>query len=246
MTPEYADRYRALHDHHWWWRSRESLVLGWVDRLHRRSPRRRILDVGCGDGLLFDRLARFGAVEGLEPDASLVRDPRWRPAIRHESMGPEFRAARPYDLVLMLDVLEHIADDLGALAAARRALAPGGHLLMTVPALPWLWSRHDEANEHHRRYLPRGLGRLLARAGFAVESIRYAFAWTVGPLLARRLLAPARGDAPGAGDYAVAIPPPALNRALTLLSRGEHAAGRLVPWPIGGSLLAVARNGADS
>jgi len=246
VTADYARRYRALHDRHWWWRSREAMVLGCVARLHRRAPRRRILDVGCGDGLLFDRLARFGEVDGLEPDASLVADPRWLPRIKNQPMDPGFRADRPYDLVLMLDVLEHIADDLGALVAARGALRPGGHLLLTVPALPWLWSRHDEANAHHRRYTPRGLGPLLARAGFAVETLRFAFAWTVGPLLARRLLAPARGDSSGAGDYAVAIPPPALNRALTVLSRGEHALGRIVPWPIGGSLLAVARNGGGA
>src|SRR4029079_14886838 len=106
----------------------------------------------------------FGAVEGLEPDAGVVTDPRWQPAIRSAPLGPDFRAEEPYDLILLLDVLEHIADDVAALAAARRALRPGGHLLVTVPALPWLWSRHDEANHHHRRYLPRGLRRSLRQA----------------------------------------------------------------------------------
>ena len=56
----------------------------------------------------------------------------------------------------MLDVLEHIEDDAGALAAARDALAPGGRLLLTVPAMPCLWSRHDEANCHFRRYTRGG------------------------------------------------------------------------------------------
>ena len=241
MTADYACRYRALHDSHWWWRSREALVLGEVDALHRRAPRRRILDVGCGDGLLFGQLERFGAVDGLEPDGSLVRDPRWRSRIEVRGLCPDFRPERPYDLVLMLDVLEHIADDRAALESARDALNPGGHLLMTVPALPWLWSRHDEANAHHRRYGPKRLAAVLGAAGFVVESLRFAFAWTVGPMLARRLLAPARGDAEGAGDYSVTIPPPAINRTLCALSRADHAVGRWVRWPIGSSLLAVAR-----
>ncbi len=240
MQADYARRYRTLWDRHWWWRSREALLLDRIGRLHRRSPLRRILDVGCGDGLFFEKLGRFGEVEGLEPDASLVLDPRWRSKIRVGSLGPGFRADGPFDLVLMLDVLEHIQDDRGALASAREALRPGGHLLVTVPALPWLWSRHDEANEHHRRYLPGTLGRTLADAGLEIVTLRYAFFWTVAPLLARRWLAPA-GSGAGVADYAVTIPPDPINRAMTALSRAEHAVGRFVRWPLGSSLLAVAR-----
>src|SRR5690349_11137166 len=79
VLPEYARSYRRLWERHWWWRSREAFVLRWIERLHDRSPRRRILDVGCGDGLFFEQLEQFGAVEGLEPDPSLIDDPRWRP-----------------------------------------------------------------------------------------------------------------------------------------------------------------------
>jgi SAM-dependent methyltransferase len=247
LRAEYVQRYRTLWERHWWWRSRESYLLGWIERLHRRSPCGRILDVGCGDGLFFDRLERFGRVEGLEPDASLIHDPRWRGRIQLGELGPGFRASDPYDLVLMLDVLEHIADDLGALAAARAALRPGGHLLLTVPALPWLWSRHDEANAHHRRYDPRGLRSLLVESGLRVETVRFFFFWTVVPLLARRWLNPAAAEAGTAlADYAVPIPPGAINGALTFLSRCEHAAGRFVHWPIGSSILAVARHDSPS
>ncbi len=144
-----------------------------------------------------------------------------------------------FDLVLMLDVLEHIADDLSALESAKSALRTGGHLVLSVPALSLLWSRHDEANAHHRRYNPQGLRRLLDTAGFEVETVRYFFFWTVAPMLLRRVLAPA-GTARGAADYDVAIPPAPINRTLETLSRLEHAAGRWVRWPWGSSLLAVA------
>jgi SAM-dependent methyltransferase len=214
-------------------------LLSCVNRLHRQAARRRILDVGCGDGLFFDRLQRFGQVEGIEPDDRIVQDPRWRSRIRPEALGPDFSSSREYDLVLLLDVLEHIDDDLAALRSARSALREGGHLLLTVPALPWLWSRHDEANEHYRRYTRAGLRRVLIEAGFEVEVVRFFFFWTVAPLLVRRWRTPA-----GAGvvDYDVAIPPAPVNRALTLLSCCEHAAGRVVRWPLGSSLLAIARN----
>ncbi len=241
MTPEYARRYRTLHDGHWWWRSREALVLAEVGRLHRKTPRRRILDVGCGDGLLFGPLGAFGEVEGLEPDASLVQDSRWRSRIMVRPLSVDFRPSRPFDLVLMLDVLEHIADDASALRAVHGALRPGGHLLLTVPALNALWSRHDEANAHHRRYERADLTRALEAAGFVVETLRFAFAWAVAPLLARRLLSPAKGPTEGTGNYAVSIPPRPINQGLQALSRVDHAVGRHLRWPIGSSLLAVAR-----
>ena len=241
MQAAYAQRYRTLWEHHWWWRSREAHVLATIGRLARSSRVGRVLDIGCGDGLFFGALARFGEVDGLEPDEALLGDPRWRSRIAIGRLGEGFRPGRTYDLVLMLDVLEHIEDDRAALESAYALTRPGGVLLLTVPALSWLWSRHDEANAHHRRYRPSGLREVLDGSGFAVESVRYFFAWTVVPMLLRRWLAPAgRGRA----DYDVAIPAPPINRALTAYSRAEHAVGRLFPWPIGSSLLAVARRPA--
>jgi hypothetical protein len=74
-------------------------------------------------------------------------------------------------------------------------------------------------------------------AGLRVVDIRHAFAWTVGPLLARRWLAPAADDS----EYRVSIPPRPINLALDLLSRLDHGIGRHVRWPVGGSLIALAR-----
>jgi SAM-dependent methyltransferase len=244
---DYAQGYRLLWEHHWWWRSREAYLLGWIGRLHRRAPRSRlrILDVGCGDGLFFERLEAFGPVEGLEPDANVVTDPRWRDQIRPAALGEPSAAVREksYDLVLMLDVLEHIADDREALRAARSAVRPGGHLLLTVPALGWLWSRHDEVNDHFRRYNRSLLVALLRDAGFKVETVRYFFVWTVAPMLVRRWVSRPRAGRAGrpARDAAVSIPPTPVNKLLTLASRGEHALGNLIRWPIGSSLLALAR-----
>lgn len=240
VRAEYARRYRELWRGHWWWRARAAWLRGWVGRLAPRDGRGRILDVGCGDGLFFDDLARFGAVDGLEPDGTLLGDGPWRDRIAVVPLDERFRPEEPYDLVLMLDVLEHIEDDAGALLAARDALRPGGRLLLTVPALGWLWSRHDAANAHYRRYGPRGLRARLEAAGFVVETLRFFFAWTVGPLLLRRLLAPDDGG-DGVADYDVSIPPTPINRALEALSRLDLALGRAIRWPLGSSLIAVGK-----
>ncbi len=245
MQAEYARQYRTLWERHWWWRSREAHVLSWVKWLKKEHPAPwRILDVGCGDGLFFEALEPFGKVEGLEPDASLVNDPRWRERIKiaRLSENAETLQDSAYDLILMLDVLEHIDDHHAALRTLSKSLLPGGRLLLTVPALQWLWSGHDVANEHYRRYDRGTLRRVLEESGFRVESLRFYFLWTVLPMLARRWLDPAGRRV--AADHAVSIPPPMLNRMLTIASRGEHALGRFVRWPSGSSLLAVASKSA--
>ncbi len=71
-----------------------------------------------------------------------------------------------FDLVVSLDVIEHLEDDLAALREFRRTVAPGGALLVTVPAYQWLWSGHDEINHHHRRYTRRSLQRVAEQAGW--------------------------------------------------------------------------------
>lgn len=239
MHASYADRYRTLWERHWWWRSRERFVLGWLRNLTRDAEvRPRLLDVGCGDGLFFERLESLGDVSGIESDPALVRDPRWKGRIHVGSIADA--ATSSYDVVLMLDVLEHIADDRAALVEVRRALRPGGRLLLTVPALMWLWSGHDVVNEHHRRYHRSDLRAVLTDAGFTVETVRYFFVWTIGPMLARRLLIPA-GSAELACDRGVAIPWEPVNRFLTAWSAAEHTLGRFARWPLGSSLLAVAR-----
>ncbi|WZO99252.1 class I SAM-dependent methyltransferase [Isosphaeraceae bacterium EP7] len=236
MRDDYARAYAELARRHWWWRSRQALVLKRLAALPRLEGA-RILDVGCGAGVVLDALANLGEAEGLEPDARLAAEATHPGAIRVVPFGPEFRATTPYDLVVMLDVLEHLDDDLGSLKAARSALAPGGWLLLTVPAMPSLWSRHDVVNEHRRRYRMRDLAAVIEGAGLRVVDVRHAFAWTVGPLLARRWLAPATDES----EYRVSIPPRPINAALDLLSRLDHSIGRLVRWPVGGSLIALAR-----
>src|SRR5256885_13982486 len=87
----------------------------------------------------------------------------------------------------MLDVLEHIQAERAAARRAAELLAPGGMLVLTVPALQVLWSEFDELSGHYRRYNRRTLQAVLERAGLQVVSVRYVYAWTVLPLFARKL-----------------------------------------------------------
>jgi SAM-dependent methyltransferase len=239
MQASYAINYRRLWEEHWWWRARRRFVLSWLDRLATRRSLTHILDVGCGDGLFFDDLARYGEPRGVESDASLVDSKgKWTQSISIAPFGAEYRDARRYDLVLMLDSLEHIEDDAAAATAAAELLEPGGFLFLTVPALPSLWSAHDEANRHFRRYTPDGLRAVINSAGLVLETANYYFGWAALPLYARKYLSSAQK---GEADYSVLPPPGLVNRTLYAVSLAEQTLTGLGGTPWGSSLFAVCR-----
>jgi len=243
MQESYSTIYADLWRRHWWWRVRHELVMRTVEQLFggkdKPPPQRTIFDIGCAGGVSFDDLSRYGEVYGSEPDPTLVNScPQWRQCIELTGFGPDYSASRQYDLVLMLDVLEHIEDAAGALGNLRRLLKPGGHAILTVPALQSLWSVHDVINRHHRRYDKMGLHRLIEDSGFAVRELRYFFIWPLGLMYLRKLLFGTKQRA--RKSYTVIVPPAPVNRLFAGLSRTEQRLMRLgVHWPLGSSLLAV-------
>ena len=235
MEASYAAQYGELYRRHWWWRAREAVVLQTLRRVRAGRGPGRVLDVGCGDGLFFDRLAEFGPVEGVEPDASLLTpgSPH-RARITVAPFDASFQPGHRYALVLMLDVLEHLEDPVGALRHARSLLEPDGRLVLTVPAFPWLWTHHDELNRHQVRYTRATLGAQVRKAGLRLDEARYFFRWTVPGKLAVRAREAVLG--PGGPERVPAAP---VNRALYLLSRAEQRLIGRLPLPFGTSLLAV-------
>ncbi len=239
--------YRELWERHWWWRSREALLRNEIASIAKESRIDRILDVGCGDGLFFDFLSTVGEVQGLEPDPFRVQSEKWAAKIRIAKIDSNLNIEKSFDFAVMLDVLEHIDDVQDALAAVSDALTPAGRLLITVPALPMLWSRHDESEGHFRRYTPSSLRESLREAGFQVESLRYFFGWTVGPMLIRRKVVPPGASKEMVARYRPQIPPEPISTLLEWMSRAEHFIGRrFFPLPIGSSLLALARSAEHS
>ena len=234
MEPEYARQYRDLYMKHWWWRAREDAVLHVLRRRVRPKVGLRILDVGCGDGLFFDRLAEFGDVEGIEPDEGLV-DPQgpYRARICTAPFDPHFRPAQPYSLVLMLDVLEHLDNPDQALRHAYRLLEPEGALLITVPAFQLLWTNHDVINHHRLRYRRQTLRPLLHKAGFTAAEEQYWFQWTCPVKLAVRLIEQAFRRPPALPH----IPSRWVNGALYSISRIEQRTLSQMGVPFGSTLM---------
>lgn len=241
MDRSYALGYRRLYEQHWWWRAREDQILSKLEEwASRRSPG-PILDVGCGDGLFFEKLERFGPVEGIEMDATGIRpDGPWASRIRLGAFDAGFDPGKTYALVLMLDVLEHLPDPALALRRAVELLRPEGMLLLTVPAFPILWTSHDEINHHYARYTRSSLAALVRGAGAQLLFSRYFFGWTAPVKFAVR----AKELVFGATAKPPSVPPPWLNRALYQACKIEQKIFRVVPLPFGSSLLAIARRPA--
>jgi SAM-dependent methyltransferase len=237
MDPEYARRYRDLYQRHWWWRAREALIVRTLEQLRPPDGWGAILDVGCSDGLFFDRLQHLGArVEGVESNPNLVsEDGPWRGQIHVRAFDATFRPAHQYSLILMLDILEHLADPLSALQHAVRLLEPQGRIIATVPAFTVLWTSHDDYNHHRTRFTRTRLTRLARDAGMRVDSMRYFFQWTCPVKLAQRMKERVLPGVPAPAG----IPPRWANAALYLLSRLEQTLLQPFPIPFGSSLLVV-------
>jgi SAM-dependent methyltransferase len=194
-----------------------------------------ILDVGCGDGLLFDRLMEFGDVEGIETCREIV-DPA-NPQFQKIHIGPfddSFRPGKQYSLILLLDVLEHIPDPGAALRRCESLLKPGGSLVITVPAFNVVWTNHDVLNHHMTRYRRATLIPLLQKAGFKIEDSAYWFQWTFPVKLAQRFTEKLFRLRPASPK----IPLLAVNRALCSLCSLEHSILRPLHLPFGTTLFA--------
>lgn len=235
MDSRYARDYRALYESHWWWRAREELI---VRTIRRFVPARcgAVLDVGCGDGLFFDRLQEFGPVEGVEFDPTGVSPGTpWRSRIHVQSFDEAFRPGKLYSLILMLDVLEHFEDPLPRLRRALELLEPEGVLIVTVPAFLSLWTSHDLLNHHHTRYTRSRLRDLVGRAGGVVRESRYFFQWIVPIKLAQHWKEKIRSASPESPR----IPASWLNRLFYRISVAEQRLLATPSIPFGSSLIAV-------
>ncbi len=231
-------------EHHWWYRGRRRIIRAELDRLPLRAEA-RILDAGCGSGRTLEELVDYGRVTGLElnPDAAEVARGRGCGDVRigrlEELPWPE----ESFDLITCLDVIEHTPDDRAALRELLRVCTPGGWLLATVPAYQSLWSYHDEANHHYRRYERATLRAAVNEAGWRLERMTSFNTLLLPPAavvrLAQRRLR-RNGAAEDAPSFDLQIGPAWLNGMLERplrMEAGWLARGRTLP--AGLSLLAV-------
>jgi SAM-dependent methyltransferase len=237
FTRERLERLRQIEGWHFWFAGRRELVR----RLLRRYARAAggvALDLGCGTGRALDELAGAGrALLGLDlrPEG-LAEARRARPAswlVQADATSLPL-ADGSVDVITALDVLEHL-DDHAALAEIRRVLRPGGILVLTVPALRWLWSYRDRDAGHLRRYHRRELAAQLGAAGLRVLWLNH-YQVVLLPLVALTRRLGRRG--PAWRDLEETRVP-GLNGVLSFVSRLEARLAAHVSWPAGSSLVVV-------
>jgi SAM-dependent methyltransferase len=232
------DRMAQLDQTHWWYVARRRILAAAIGRIVQPPKAARILEIGCGTGHNFGMLGGFGTVDAIEVDevARAMASARLGKTVGTAPLPTLDGVANgAYDLIALLDVLEHIEDDKAALASIRTKLKPGGRILVTVPANKWMWSAHDVVHHHFRRYNSATLAAAVSSAGLKLDYVSH-FNTLLFPLAAGfRLL----GKLTGRKEADDAQPPPAINALFTsVFGLERHLIGQ-VPLPFGVSLFAL-------
>lgn len=234
------DRMAAHDSHHWWYRARRDILADYVTREAKLPANARILEIGCGTGHNLPMLAQFGEVDAIEIDEAArdIASVRLGKPVG-EAPLPELTGVErgAYDMVAVLDVVEHIEDDVGALKAMAECLKPGGAILIAVPAHQWMWSAHDVVNHHKRRYSKATLDAAIKQAGLKHNGLSWfnslLFPAAVGARLAGKLT--------GKDDSDDSPPPKLLNTIFEKIFRMERYLVGRVPLTPGLSILTLAR-----
>ena len=238
---EYRRMFEA-EERQWWYAGMRAIGLALLDRELRGGSAhgRALLDAGCGTGNNLRHLDRRGRAVGIDLSEEALRFcvSRDVAAVRASVLALPFADAR-FDVVTSFDVIYHrwVPDDRAAVAEMARVLRPGGLLLVRVPALKALWGAHDEAVHSRHRYTRAELVALLEGCGLEVRRASYCNFFLFPLLVARRTLDRWLGRH-GSDVQFLPAPLEALFRALLLL---EARLVRLLPLPVGSSVVAIAR-----
>src|SRR5436190_5925703 len=236
------DRMRVLETAHWWFLGRRHVLTRLLAGL-ALPPRARILEAGCGVGGNIEMLAGFGTVAAFEPDEPSRDYVGARTGVTPvEGFLPDRvpYKKKSFDAVCAFDVVEHVDDDRGAVAALADLVAPGGYLIVTVPAYQWMWSRHDEVHHHKRRYSKAGLMEVFETSGLTPVKVSH-FNAVLFPLAAAVRLAKKLARIDSDDDQ---MPPAFVNTLLRRLFSLESGWLARHDLPFGLSIVAIAQRPA--
>jgi len=249
MNHEEYERMYRFEDTYWWFVARRKLIASLIKSYYGDRNDLRILDIGCGTGAMLDQLAPYGEVIGAdfaEQALAFCRQRGDRYALARSDARRLPFASNTFDIVTAMDIVEHIDNDKAAMSEILRVLKPGGRVFVTVPAYQSLWSEHDVALHHYRRYTAPMVKDLFQRIGLRIDKLTYSVtsifpaAWTFRQV-AKRL----RRRKPDAEPKADLIQvPPRVNQALISILDMETNAVNKITLPFGLTVACVAHKEA--
>lgn len=226
---------------HWWFAARSEIVRRMIESYGNLKPGDTILDIGCGTGAIMKELSDRYRVVGIDMSPIAVEYSKKR-GLKDVFVMPvqEFPRDR-YNVraALLLDVIEHIDDDIDVLNSAREIVGPEGRVIITVPAYMWMWGAHDLLHHHKRRYNAETLRAALDRAGLEPVKLTY-FNTLLFPLAAVKKLMD-RKKTPSIDDVSLDQPSGLVNKVFKSVFAAERGILPATNLPFGVSLLTVAR-----
>ncbi len=244
MEETFYEEYAQIEATHWWFEGRRTIF----DTLLRslNLPKDALLvDLGCGTGVNLNFLTTYGRAVGLDWGAVAAKYARARasvPVLRGDVTTLPFKTGS-IDLITAFDLVEHITDDQQCARELARVCKPGGYLMVTVPAYPWMWGRQDTINHHKRRYRGAEFAELFRQQGLEIRRFTYINTFLFPVVAAVRLFRRFVPEAEGTelvSDFTM-NKPGLVNSLLGKLFGAEALLIRRWNLPVGVSLLCVAR-----
>jgi SAM-dependent methyltransferase len=189
MSKKLLATFFEVEETHWWWIGRKNIIKSLLNSKGIKS-KNIILDAGCGTGSNIIFFNQFGTTYGIDISPVATKFCRRR-GIKNVLTGDVSKLpykSNFFDIVSCMDVLEHIENEKKVINEIFRVLKPGGKLILTVPALPFLFSKHDNAQGHFRRYNRNYLRKILILSGFMDGRITYFNTILSFPIIIFRLL----------------------------------------------------------
>ena len=233
---------------HWWFVARRRLVRALIKKYVPApfSEDSSYLDLGCGTGIVLEEIGRgFKPSVGLDISQGalgLTSERVSSPLVCGDACNLPF-ADNSFDMISCLDVFEHVRNDLNCIRECFRICKPGGYMVFSAPALDFLWSEHDEAIHHLRRYSWRSLRTKMEVGGFHVVKATYAVFTLLVPIMSIRFIAAFRRTRIEP-QTALSEIPRWVNRVLIALHDVENALSVSIGLPFGTGLVGVLRKRA--
>ncbi len=241
-----TEQFLLLERTHWWFEGRRRIFFSVLRQILGDRKDLKILDVGCGVGGMMEELREFGSPAGLELSASMIRRARDRGFAKLTVGSAETLPVKPESLQLItaFDCVEHLDKDQEALHGFYRAMEPGGHLFLSVPAYQFLYAENDRIAQHKRRYTRGLLVNRVQEAGFEIVKASYVNLILFPLILPAVLLLKLKQrlfpkETPETNlSY---VPKAWINQTLAGIFGGERHLLRHVSFPLGHSLIVAAR-----